>query len=490
MLNVDAPYDRLEALARELWLPAVINSAGRSQARLEHLSAWRDALLRGELPDANLDFGDPRAVHALRREIGALNLPALARDAAPVALQVLRTMLWHLDRLIDRSVDTPRSDAIEHMARAFRDEWDVQRSGWDEVIALLQGLGDLAWMSSDALAGRLNSREWLEAQRIAALIARLPELAALIRKLGRGVPREHGGEPAVQPAQRSRERVPVVVRETVLHDAPGDVRGVRPGRSLARMVASQAAQLRHPVLHKLWRAALAESRLLVWDEQAVLVEHVSDPRARSTARAAAVPAPRERGPFIVCVDTSGSMKGAPENVAKAVVLEAARTAHRERRACKLVAFGGPEEIVQHDLAFTPNGLDALLTFIGQAFDGGTDIEAPIGCAVQAVLDQGWHEADLLLVTDGEFGATPASLARLDEARTRRGLRVQGVLIGDRETMGLLDTCDAIAWVRDWRRYAWAAEQAYADGFTPVHSKSLTALYFPNALSTRAKRHHA
>jgi hypothetical protein len=27
------------------------------------------------------------------------------------------------------------------------------------------------------------------------------------------------------------------------------------------------------------------------------------------------------------------------------------------------------------------------------------------------------------------------------------------------------------------------------GFTPVHSKSLTALYFPNALSPRASRHH-
>ena len=28
------------------------------------------------------------------------------------------------------------------------------------------------------------------------------------------------------------------------------------------------------------------------------------------------------------------------------------------------------------------------------------------------------------------------------------------------------------------------------GFSPVHSKSLTALYFPNALSPRASRHHA
>ena len=66
--------------------------------------------------------------------------------------------------------------------------------------------------------------------------------------------------------------------------------------------------------------------------------------------------------------------------------------------------------------------------------------------------------------------------------------MQGILLGDRETLGLLDVCDDIFWVRDWRRYAGDAREAHADGFTPVHSKSLTALYFPNALSERAARH--
>ena len=80
---------------------------------------------------------------------------------------------------------------------------------------------------------------------------------------------------------------------------------------------------------------------------------------------------------------------------------------------------------------------------------------------------------------------PATLEQLDDARERLGLRVQGVLLGDRETMGLLEVCDAIHWVRDWRRYA---ESADANAASPVHSKSLTALYFPNALSPHAARH--
>jgi hypothetical protein len=59
-------------------------------------------------------------------------------------------------------------------------------------------------------------------------------------------------------------------------------------------------------------------------------------------------------------------------------------------------------------------------------------------------------------------------------------------------MGMLEVCDAIHWVQDWRRHADAAEGqglATRASAPPVHSRSLTALYFPNALSPQAARHH-
>ena len=65
--------------------------------------------------------------------------------------------------------------------------------------------------------------------------------------------------------------------------------------------------------------------------------------------------------------------------------------------------------------------------------------------------------------------------------------MQGVLVGDRETMGLLEVCDDIHWVRDWRRMR-RRPAPQRGGFSPVHSKSLTALYFPGALDARARRH--
>jgi uncharacterized protein with von Willebrand factor type A (vWA) domain len=191
----------------------------------------------------------------------------------------------------------------------------------------------------------------------------------------------------------------------------------------------------------------------------------------------------------LCLDTSGSMRGAPERLAKAIALQAFRTAHAEGRACLLLGFGAAGEVFEHRVGLGAGGLNALLDVMGQAFDGGTDVQAPLERAVALVQAGGWSQADLLIISDGEFGCVPATLTLLDDARTRLGLRVQGVLLGDRETMGLMEVCDAIHWVRHWRDHSPSAAQAgHGQGFSPVHHKSLTALFFPNALSARAARH--
>ena len=485
-MNPDAPYDRLAALPRGLWLPALVCSAGGSEARLAQLRGWVEALARGELPDPTLDFDDPQALGPLRDAVGALGLHTLARGVPALAEQVLRTLLWHLDRIVDQQPALTREAAIARAAEGFRAEWQVESAGWEEQLALLRELGDLATLRWDELHGRLTARGWAQAQRAAELMQHLQPLAALIERLGR---REHasGAPPAAAPqAAPSAATAPLVERRTRLPDAPGELHGIRHSAQLERQLGSEALLLRHPVLHKLWRARLAESRLLTYESEAVLVERVSDPAGRATAAAAPRTQPRQRGPMILAVDTSGSMRGAPEHIAKAVVLQALRVAQRERRGCLLIAFGGPGELVERELrdeADPAAGLAALFELLGQSFDGGTDVQAPIERAVARVHEARWQGADLLVVSDGEFGCTPATLALLDDARERLGLRVQGVLVGDRETLGLLDSCDEIFWLRDWRRYADAVPQR--EGFVPVHTASLTALYFPNALRPQA-----
>jgi uncharacterized protein with von Willebrand factor type A (vWA) domain len=488
-MHADRPWHRLEALPRTLWLPTLVASVGQAEAKLVHVAVWRSALLAGDAPPADATLGDAPATAPLRAAVMALGLPELCRASEAMTEQVLRTLLWHLDRIADHQPHLTREAAIAHVTADFRAAWTQEKQGWDELLVLLQGLGDLANLKWDAIAGQLTRREWQDALHVSEKLERMPEIHALLRRIGRS---QHAPAASAAPAPQPddapvRRLLGLRAVQTRLPDAPGEITGIRHSDRLESMLGSEAAQIRHPVLHKLWRARRAEARLLTWESEAVLVDLRPDPLARP--RAVATPPrdePRERGPIILCLDTSGSMRGAPETIAKAVALAAFRTAHRERRACKLVAFGGPNEVLERDLSLDAEGLATLLDLMGQSFDGGTDVQVPIERALAAVHEARWAGADLLIVSDGEFGCVPATLASLDQAREQLGLRVQGVLVGDRETLGLMETCDEIHWVRDWRRHGDTSH--VAANFSPVHSKSLTALYFPNALGARASRH--
>ena len=128
----------------------------------------------------------------------------------------------------------------------------------------------------------------------------------------------------------------------------------------------------------------------------------------------------EMGPMLVCIDTSGSMQGGAEAVAKAVVLEAVRTAHAQQRGCHLFAFSGPDEVVETELAADCDGIARLANFMGQTFRGGTDISGPLERALAKLDERHWQLADLLIASDGEFGATPAVAAQIRRAKENDG----------------------------------------------------------------------
>ncbi len=477
----DRPYHHLDGIARELWRWSVVCSGGTAEARLAQATPWHDALLAGRLPDAVLDLGDPEALAPLRRALTELDLLALTQGNSSLTRQMLQSLLWHLDSLIERPASETRAEAIVRMADEFREDWTLQRQGWEEAMSLLKSLGDASHLNWDDLKGQLNRREWADARRIGSLLERLPALTQFIDGVGRRelAARQPLARTATPQAQAADLAAPRPTDDDERLPVPTAVDGVHRSRAIARMTGSESLNLTHPVLRRLWRARFAEAQLLTYDDRA----RTPRPNPRPQPEGAAArqhEVPLGHGPLIVCLDTSGSMQGAPENVAKACVLQALRSAHAGDRACRLLAFGGPGELLERPLTRDAAGLDALLGLMGQAFDGGTDVQTPIERAIEQVQQQGWQDADVLIVSDGEFGLTPATLAALRQAKERLGLRVHGILIGDRETIGLVEICDALHWVRDWRRYGQASGAA-AEGFSPVHSRSLTAMYFPNAV---------
>jgi len=493
----ESPLSVLERLPRALWLGGMTHSGGELLSRLDALEAWRTALLQGQLPQAPV-WPSAVLMAGITGVFGRLDLAAYCQSQHDLVDTVLQGLLFHLDLIVDYC-DRGASEAeAQTMALdAFAADWSERCGDMDELIGAFGELGDLLKNTRwDALRGLLRRREWRDVVRIRKLLERLPELARIIRSLGRArsLQEEVAESRLVLKVTESAAVQHRIERQQRVPDMPGETRGVHRSGRVARMLPAEAMLLGHPQLRRVWHARHAERTLLAYEDDDLLLEAALQPMSVPRPTPKPVPAPRlEMGPMLICVDTSGSMQGGAEALAKAVVLEAVRCAHAQRRACHVFAFGGPDEVLEMRLGIDIEGLGQLASFLGQSFGGGTDICGPLERAIARLEEAEWQQADLLIASDGEFGATPALAERLHTVRREQGLRVQGILIGDRETIGLLEIADDIHWVRDWRRYGAAAidggpseaaqvrGEGREAGGSPVHSKSLTASYFPGAL---------
>lgn len=489
--SLETRYAPLDELGRALWLPAITNTEGRLASRLAAVSAWYKRLLAGELA---MVAGDPwpasDILGALSCALDRLDLPALTRGHPEISEQVIRSLLWHIDRLVVAIPRLGRDGAVAAVVEAFVADWDAQRSDMKEVLRVFESLDGIATFARwSELRGVLEDDSWQAVLSAHEAIATLPELAALVRRIGRARPVE---EFEVLPGavQRSEAESTQWVRRLAdarLAGAARETEGVRRSGDLNRLLPSESMLYRartgsrHDLtrrrLRRLFAARLHEQALLTYEQRETWVEPEWVLETIHTLQERPVLRRRlESGPMIVCIDTSASMAGGPEAVAKAVVLEAMRTAARERRACILLSFSGPGELSEMELGADVDSVKAVAQFLSRSFHGGTDIVEPFERALSLIEDAGWRNADLVIASDGEFGPTPALLERACAVRRQTGMRVQGILIGDRETLGLRKTCDEIYWVRNWRRFGLRHGQEAP----PVHDRNLTGIYFPNA----------
>lgn len=477
----------IDGLARKLWLGGLTHTQGNLEPRLESLVALRCGIIAGCLPPADTwRWPPPPIAMVLHDVISRLGLAGYCAGQEELTDTVLMSILFHLDFIVDyRDRGAGETEAMHMAIDEFAAEWRERCGHIDELIEVFGILPEdgknTRW---DQLRGLLCCSGWQEVLRIRRLLERLPELVRIIRGLGRSrqseEPDDANQTSAIVMEQAVAQRPES--RTVRIPDLPGETRGIHRSDRIARMLPTEAMLLGHPHLRLVWHARRAERTLLCYEDDDRMDEvrlhrsEVTQPRPG--------PQPRKRpelGPILVCVDTSGSMQGGAEAVAKAIVLEAMRTARTQGRACHVFAFGGPDELVELELALDTGGIGRLAQFLGQAFRGGTDICGPLEKIIAKLEEQRWQLADLLIASDGEFGATPEVAARLDAVKRALGLRVQGVLIGDRETIGFLEIADHIYPVSDWRRYGGS------NAGSPIHSPRLTAMYFPGALRSPENR---
>ena len=326
----------------------------------------------------------------------------------------------------------------------------------------------------DASSGLWQDAGWREVAALSKVLANCRELRDLVRSLGRSAgrgPRRRAPAQVAAPPRRGNPgvlRSPLQPEETAGLARSGDISRMLPseahlvavGWPRGRGVATRSVEVSASIdddedesdsestrnqlttitvsvlvegsrpARLLHMARRAERTLMSYERDGWL----DDPSTRPTRRFEVRPA-AEDGPLILCLDTSGSMAGSRETVAKAVALEAARSARRARRRCLLYAFGGPGDLRQLELdPATTAGASDLLAFLRCSFGGGTDADAPLEAALARLEEAEWAAADVLVVTDGELPPpSPDVGARLARAKEELGLQVHGLLVGGRSS---------------------------------------------------------
>lgn len=245
----------------------------------------------------------------------------------------------------------------------------------------LFGNDDVLW---DLERGQWTSTNWDALSETAELLRTLPELDRLAEILGRST---------TATEIRTVERVSREVTFKPVGLGKSEVTGVNFGDDLTSLLPSEVALLADRETEDLFYAKLAHKEMLQLDyRRERLIPHV---RERRVPVSSEVEVPR--GPVIVCLDTSGSMLGDPESIAKAMMLALTTRLAPDGRDLHLIAFS--TSVKSLTLRAEAIDLPGLCDFLGGSFHGGTDLRPALASALETLEREAFRNADVLVISD-------------------------------------------------------------------------------------------
>ncbi|MHA1882860.1 MAG: VWA domain-containing protein [Candidatus Thorarchaeota archaeon] len=295
--------------------------------------------------------------------------------------------------------------SIEELLEKVLSHANEWRELYDLLTAILPGLG---W---DYMPGFLKYNLLNKYKELAKLLDKIPALKDLANRLGR----YHSmmGEKIWDPTAHGKSEVFSVERS-------GDIE---------RILPIELVQLGYPPTKYLFYSKLADKSLLTYELKG---EGWTQPEEN------------EKGPVIICIDTSSSMSGLPESMAKAVSLAVTKEANSQSRKVILILFGSRNETQEIIFDRSENAIDSLMNFLNLSFGGGTDFDSALKSALKALDDTDYSYADVLFVTDG-YGEISRMREEFQRIKSKLGTRFFTLLIESDDTDALQDISDEV-WI--------------------------------------------
>lgn len=138
-----------------------------------------------------------------------------------------------------------------------------------------------------------------------------------------------------------------------------------------------------------------------------------------------------KGPIVICLDESGSMRGERIIWAKAFCIACIQIASKQKRDCRVITFSNNVDRV-YDFDKKKLDIDSLTIFCSRFSGGGTNFQDPLYKAIKTVSESKYKKADILFVTDGDPNhyVNDNLLDLIRKEKENKGFMIQSVLIDD------------------------------------------------------------
>jgi len=199
----------------------------------------------------------------------------------------------------------------------------------------------------------------------------------------------------------------------------------------------EAVKLKNPILKRKFYADMLEGKLLTYQLRG---ENWNSDTAGK----------RRKGPVIALVDTSASMRGAPEIFAKAVMLAITKRMLKAGRDVKVILFSSKWQTFEIELTDKKRMGQEFLEFLKYTFGGGTDFNTALRAGLKTMKgEKAFEGADILFLTDGASELSEVPLIReWKEIKAERKARIFSLIIGNYDAGGLEQVSDHTYIIRD------------------------------------------
>lgn len=292
--------------------------------------------------------------------------------------------------------------------------------------------GDIAKVGRlwDMAAAKLSKGDVESMKRYAEFLKKNSALQEIAEKLGRMASEVSDPDLQKSPAQELK------MIEEKSDEATDDIVGIHESDDLSRMLPNETMFLAYPELEVVFYKHLVDKRLMNYKVKgkARKLRKVKSQTPENQK------ADIEKGPFIICVDASGSMSGFPEQCAKAMAYALMQIALAENRDCYVILFS--TEQITYELT-KADGLREASDFLSYQFHGGTDLEPVIIKSVELMSSGRYRNADMVVISDFIAPKPPEMLLDMVQALQQKRNRFHAISLskyGNPNVMEMFDHC--------------------------------------------------